>query len=326
MKNHVALLGCGQFGSRHLQALARSETPLHISVFDPNEASLALGRERLAQVEGWDARNTYSFTPVLGEINTPVDVALVACGANHRADLVSRVLETVSCKAFILEKVIYQSETQGDALSSSITKSGAKAWVNCPMRTQPFFAHLRERVDGVGPLSYAVFGGRWGLACNAVHFIDTVHALTGEFPTDVDIRTLDKEVIESRRAGFFECSGTLGVTFDKGTHLSLTCRMDGELPLVSVIQSREWSAVVDDANEVATLTSQKGAWKPELIPHPAHYQSRVTHLEVESILKAGECGLTPFETSRLLHRPMLAAFKTHFSTRLGKALDACPIT
>ena len=49
---HILLIGAGQIGSRHLQALALSDINIEISVVDSSTASLAVAKDRYKQVFG----------------------------------------------------------------------------------------------------------------------------------------------------------------------------------------------------------------------------------------------------------------------------------
>ncbi len=43
---NVAIIGAGQLGSRHLQGLKLSSSPLSITVMDSNDESLRVAKER----------------------------------------------------------------------------------------------------------------------------------------------------------------------------------------------------------------------------------------------------------------------------------------
>ena len=46
----ILLIGCGEIGSRHLQALAKIEFPVKIWIVDPNLNSLKVGKKRFNEM------------------------------------------------------------------------------------------------------------------------------------------------------------------------------------------------------------------------------------------------------------------------------------
>ncbi len=46
----VLIVGCGELGSRHLQAIASSRLVQEIEVIDPRPEALELGKRRLQQI------------------------------------------------------------------------------------------------------------------------------------------------------------------------------------------------------------------------------------------------------------------------------------
>ena len=46
---HILLIGAGQIGSRHLQALGLSDLPINISVVDTTQTSLLLAKKDMSK-------------------------------------------------------------------------------------------------------------------------------------------------------------------------------------------------------------------------------------------------------------------------------------
>ena len=63
-------------------------------------------------------------------------------------------------------------------------------------------------------------GGNWGLACNAIHFIDLVSGGLGEF---IIIDNSGLEAWFSVREGFYEVTGKLVANYSKGIRINFDC-------------------------------------------------------------------------------------------------------
>lgn len=316
----IAVIGAGQLGSRHLQALCRSHLAFDVHVADPSPASLDIARQRLAEVNGGNV--TATFTDRLPD-GAHYDVVVVATSSGPRAAATRDLLTRCTVGAVIFEKILFTRLEDYDAIGSLLAQKGVKAWVNCPRRMYPHTKPLSALLSG--PVSLAMQGGMWGMACNSIHFVDFVAHLCGTDTFTWDVSGLDPVLHESPRHGYREFSGTLVVRGDDGSVVRLSAIADSAAsPVVHIIGSAG-SAVLDEINNIGTLYRRDEGWKPEAFSFRLPYQSELTHLAVESILADGQCPLTPYDVSARLHRPMLKAFLDHCA-RCGLETDTCPVT
>ena len=80
-------------------------------------------------------------------------------------------------------------------------------------------------------------GGHWGLACNAIHFIDLVSWWTGSTVNDVDCQGLE-DWLPSKRPGYQEVFGSIMVNFCGGSSLELSCNRSDLKPRIEVETSK----------------------------------------------------------------------------------------
>ena len=76
MKN-IALIGAGQLGSRHLQALAQVKQPISIQVIDSSSDSLKVAEARFNEVSS-NFKGKISFHNDISSLEKNIDVAIVA--------------------------------------------------------------------------------------------------------------------------------------------------------------------------------------------------------------------------------------------------------
>lgn len=78
----------------------------------------------------------------------------------------------------LVEKVVFQSETQFKEIEALAQQQGAEIYCNFVNRYFPNYQSIKERLSG-RPVTMAVLGGDFGLGCNALHYIDLFEYLTG---------------------------------------------------------------------------------------------------------------------------------------------------
>jgi len=107
MKN-VVIVGAGQLGSRHLQALAAVDIPMQIYVIDPSEDSLSVAVERFNAVntKRQSSLTTYSTYESLPE---HLDLAIISTSANVRLHVIQTLIEKCTITNGFLEKVLFQN-------------------------------------------------------------------------------------------------------------------------------------------------------------------------------------------------------------------------
>ncbi len=301
----VAIVGAGQLGSRHLQALALLEGPAAITLIDPQVGALERARERFAQVATEEQVREAHYAQAMSALPEHVDVVVVATPADSRLSVVSQLLETSAVSYLVLEKVLVQSSGELDALTELVGET--PTWVNCPRRMFSFYQALREELFGKGPIDLEFRGGNWGLACNSVHFLDLAVFLTGSPIATIDTKGLDPVVRESKRPGYKELTGTLRGELVNGSQIQLEARVDsteaGSMQVIS--RDGSFTATIVESAKQASLSAGSVGGKAGPLEVDVRHQSGLTHEVVQSLMRAADCSLTPLHESVSVHRPFL---------------------
>src|SRR3989344_7830450 len=236
-KFKVYVIGTGQIGSRHLQALKGVRMPLDITVVDPSEQSLAVAKQRYEEMPQGKCRHTIKY---IQKIHTSwnIDLVIIATTSDMRAKAIKDVLRNNKVRYFVLEKILFDKKSDYQAVEKIFTKLKIKAWVNCPRRVRPIFKKIKKELTG-RVISLRGTGSQWGLACNTVQFLDLVSYLTGDNDYAVDTHRLDKKILQSKRRGFLEISGTLCANFKNGSYCELTSYVSGNAPLFIEIFNKD---------------------------------------------------------------------------------------
>lgn len=318
MTKNICIIGAGNIGSRHLQALAKVTSALSIQVIDPFPGSLATAKIRYEEIAGSKSQNKVTYLQDLSQITGPVDIAIIATTSNIRSAVTKQLLAQTPVKYIIFEKILFDEISQYQEMKSLLSQKKIKAWVNCPRRIMPFYKSLLDYVKGT-KIQYIVSGSQWGLACNAIHYIDHMVYLTDCSEFKVDTTHLDKSIIQSKRKGFLELTGTLLIYFKDGSLGSLTCYSTGNAPQIMQVLAKHYRSLTLETLDKSYVSDPSSNWKWQTKTTPLLYQSGMTNSVVSSIFKTGSCGLTPFDLSVGLHlqlfKPLLEFVNFHSKTK-----------
>lgn len=318
-RSRVFVAGAGQLGSRYLQGLAGiSQFDLDVIVLEPSKLSCETALKRWNEVVA-SSNHEVIFASSLRSISGSFDVCIVATPAHCRAKLVKDISSQNHVKAWVLEKVLAQSSSQVDLIERALL-GHAKAWVNTPRRVMNWHKQIKDKLvcNGIESLRVKVVGGNWGLACNAVHFIDLVSWWTGATVVGVDCRGIEGWQ-PSKRPGFQEAFGCLMVQFRDGSSLELSCDQS-DAPSQLKVETSEGIWLIEESAGNAIAPSG------EEIAGQLSFQSALTAPLVEQILAVGHCELPSLAESAAQHRLFLDALLQHWNYSQSRHDMAVPIT
>jgi hypothetical protein len=321
----ISLVGCGGVGSRHLQALLKLGLPLRIQVAEPRRHAADVGRARAEEI-GVPDDVRIEWHESLEEL-APADVTIVATLAAGRAGLLERMIERGD-RRFLIEKVACQSAEEFSRLMVSLAANDEKGWINCPRRYYTFYDQLKRDLRSCPPVTMKVSAGDRGLGCNAIHYIDIFHFLTGRLPAPLS-GALSEGVRDNRRGSdFVEFSGSISGRTSAGDLIDITfapAPLDGAL--VS-INSPCAGAFADESQYFAVRSSQSSSganeWAEAAYGH--RNVSDVTTTIVGEILATDDCRLATVAESALMHSLLFDVFNDHLEHLTGTRPLLCPIT
>lgn len=321
----IALIGAGQLGRRHLQALAKLQYAADIAVVDPSAHALAAARAQFAEMPVTGNIREVRYLSSISDLPGHVDVAITATTADVRADVVRSLLAGCDVEHLVLEKVLFQRPADYQDMEALFAQRGTTAWVNHPRRLFPLYNKMRTWMAGSKQVSYQVQGGAWGLACNGLHFLDHLAYLSGESTLTISGEALDPAVIRSSRAGFVEINGELRGKI--GPHpFSIFCH-DDPSPVTITICTDKMNATIDEPNGWYRIATKERQWQwTTVAERVVLFQSELSHLVVEDIVDTGRCGLPTYSEAAALHLPFIGCLMHHLRNAGHPTNDACPIT
>lgn len=313
---NVVVVGCGGIGRRHLESLLKSQFAIQLYAVDPDSKALNDTRNNIQ-----DAEKNVEFLNTLDDLPRDIELVVVATSSTPRLSIMEGLFAHSSVRYMILEKVLFCQEADYFKAESLIQNSRTQVWVNCPRRIMPAFENLKTQF--VEPLVFEVSGTEWGLACNAIHFIDLVAYFAGSNSYVLDASELEQKVFSSKRPGFSEFYGSLYGTFDTGDQFVLTCHHGTRVFTETTINTPELTFSQTSESDIGCFANSDGTSTQKVVQ--IDYQSDLTHRVLEQLLSTGGCSLAAYGESMRLHLPMIHAF-TELHSRVKGRIDGLLIT
>lgn len=323
---NIAIIGAGQIGSRHLQALSQLNRLTNIQIVDPNYKSLKRARERFLEIQKNENVQKVEYLKNIVDLSNNLELVIIATTSDVRRKVIEKLLLQKKVHYLILEKVLFQRIEDFAIVNNLLEQNNVKAWVNCPFRTIYFYKQLRAKFKNAKRVDYRVSSSNLGIGCNSIHYLDLFTFLTGQTIFTLFSDQLDSKIIMSKRPGFLEFTGTLYGISSRGCNIAVTSYLKGNAPLIISINSELVNCLIREDEGKAWISEKANNWMWEEVSFTIPYQSQITNLVVQEILDTGKCDLTNYEESWNIHIPFLKSLIFHLQKQKMEDINSCPIT
>jgi hypothetical protein len=321
----IAIIGAGNLGSRHLQAVAQMTEAVKIYVVDVSQSSLDMAQLAYGKVPH-DMIFEIKFIRNICQIHENIDVGIIATSSMQRKQAIKDLLNHIPVKYLILEKFLFPAIEDYDEITDFLAKKSCRTWVNCVRRMQPAYQAIKNSFQGESNIICSITGGNWGLGCNGIHMIDMLAFLLDDRDFLFDTKYLDRGYIDSKRQGYIEFTGTLTGNSKKCSFISLSSEKNSSHPPVILIQNKNVHCMIEESLGQAFISKREGNWAHVNMEFPILFQSQLTGVLVVDIMKNGTCRLPSYEESAVLHKSLLSVFLEHYNTNKDEWSSVCPIT
>lgn len=319
------IIGAGQLGSRHLQGLLRLTIKQKIIVLDTSEVSLEVSKTRANEIPH---NNEIIFSKDWTVLPQNLDLVIISTGANIRAMLIEKLLLKYKVKSLILEKILFQDLQSYETIAKLLKITNTPTWVNHPRRMFSHFSEIRNKVAKSNEkVNFNIVGSNWGLACNALHFIDIISYVANASIASIDLDWIDPVIHKSKRANNIEFTGSLKGTLTNGSNFVISS-IDGEFEDVSVFiatNTQRWIIQEGNAQKSIYLSSENG-FNPIISDIQIEYQSTMTTRIASDLFELGSCNLPTFEKACDSHIPFIKATLKKYTEITKIVTTICPIT
>ncbi len=312
---NLLLIGAGQLGSRHLQSAVKYTGLSQVWVVDPSSESLQKVQKLVSA--GSEKNLNISFVQTIPQAKSGIDFCIIATSSKERLRVLQEVISTNEVKSIVLEKFLFPC-AKDFVVAESLLK-GLPAWVNCPRRMYRGYQQIKEFLTGKVLTGGRVWGGNWGLACNSIHFIDLFSFLSNQQVKKVRVESIF-DILESKRAGYFEIRGELKAQWDCG-EMSMISE-DNSMAISVEILFDGGKILVEESLRQYTVTEGS---KKQVFSMDVPFQSELTAPLLQDIFEKN-CRLPTFFESSHMHLIFLKGVGEVFASKTGRMDGYCPIT
>ena len=313
---NIVVIGLGNIGQRHLQ-----------SIYELSDKYSIYGVDLNAQLIE-DLKRKYPlgvFSTEIEALPEEIEVAVIATDARVRRSVFEHLTSHSVVKNIVFEKVLFQTIRDYEIVYKRLEELQIKAWVNCARREWTTYKTIKSELMEPENMYVTVSGGEWGMACNAIHFLDLIEYLSNEEICDISISGLEMGVIESKRKGFYEFFGCIDGMAGRCKNFSIICLKDSVLPIVVEITTNTRRYYIEEGNRVYRVSTKENRWKWIEDEFKMSFQSQMSARVIRSIIEEGTSNLPDYATSMRLHKKYIGVVQEFFALN-GIHDDVCQIT
>tara|TARA_B100001113_G_C21059391_1_gene600453 strand:+ start:322 stop:1299 length:978 start_codon:yes stop_codon:yes gene_type:complete len=322
IKRTVIIIGVGNLGLRHFESLVVSGMNLHIILLDPNDKSLKRAKNHLKCLDFNKELISVKLINDFKNVLDFIDIAVIATNSNVRLDVLNKLISASKIKFLILEKVLFQKLEDYEKCYSLLQDNNVKCYVNCPMRTYDIFENIKSFIDNSLKLEIYVEGGDWSLGCNSIHYIDLFSFLSNS-TVDYCTLNLDKEIIESKRKGFIEFTGSMELGYRNNSLNLSSISKSSDSKLIKIMSGKNLF-MIDENSGICEHYVENEKINEYGFRYP--YQSEITKNFVKELFETNDCKLPKYLNSMKLHKILISELINHVRINFNKNTNVINIT
>jgi|TARA_B110000438_G_scaffold289928_1_gene325046 predicted dehydrogenase len=316
----IVLVGSGDIGSRHLQALCKSTEETAIEIIEQNEKAINRTKSRLDEVKFSKDKIKFKWKKTIQDCSNESDLVIVATLAEGRAKIIKELLEKNHTR-FIIEKMVCQSQSEYDMILENMNKYNARGWVNTRYRYFDFYKKIKSRLK-LAPIHISVTSSFAGLSTGTIHYMDLFNWLTETDDIKLNGDMILPKILSSKRSEkLVEFSGLINGKSEYGS-ISITYLPEDKIPHVVSIEGQEGYVIIDEISNKILNASENFAH----MQYQPDYISNITTKIVKDILNNNNCELPTIQDLYNSHMGLFQIFNNHLEKSGNEKRALCPIT
>jgi len=322
VKKNIILVGCGNIGSRHLQALVRLPFTVNIHVIEKSSKSKNLATLRLNEIKFNKKNHQIFWYDSINQLTNNGDLVIISTLSQGRVDLILNLLKNKN-KKFLIEKPVCQSKKEYENLLNQMKLFKATGWVNTNRRYFESYKKIKHELRNSKFININVISKASGLGTNAIHFLDLFSWLIGDSKIKLNGEFLIPKIFPNKRGKEFkEFYGTIVGYGKNNSSITLTFLPSNIESIFVTISTDSANYVIDELNH--------NAIKMEKINKKFHFSyehaSQLTTKIAKDILEKNTSFLPELNKSYIHHTELFRIFNSHIKKQLKRQVSLCPIT
>ena len=317
MKYKILIVGLGNIGKRYFQGICKiTDCKIDVLVIDKDIKKL---NRFILENKTYSSKNV--SLKRLSSSNKKIDLIIISTTAKNRNEVIKHYNNKYKISKWIIEKVLEQNSTRVLNIYKILTNK--KAFINIPRRLMTRFIKLKKNINKKSNLVFKISGGDWGLASNAIHFLDLVFWITKTTPYRIEgIGKGLKWKKSRRRKSFLEANGGMKIYFKKNNILTLSSSKTSKPLKIEIFhKNNKWvlyevKLVKKDKKEFFVYCNSEVKKNENIIfRDKLVLQSNLSKNLVRDLLKNDRCRLPRLKDQVMLHQVMLEYFSSTITTK-----------
>jgi hypothetical protein len=322
MKKNITLVGCGNIGSRHLQALVKLPFDVDIHVVEKSNKSKNLACTRLDEIKFNKTNHQIFWYDSIQKISKSSDLVIVSTLSEGRVNLIKNLLKKKN-KKFLIEKPVCQSKKEYDHLLKQMKLFKAVGWVNTNRRYFESYKKIKKELKISNFFHIHVFSKASGLGTNAIHFTDLFSWFINDQKIKLNGDFLTPKLFPNKRGKQFkEFYGTITGSGKNNSSLTITFLPSKTESIFVTISTDTSTYVIDELNQNAFKIGKS----TKNFKFLYEYASKLTTSIVSDILVNNSSFLPKLDESYNAHAELFRIFNLHIKKQLKREVSLCPIT
>ena len=322
MKKNIFLVGCGNIGSRHLQALVKLPFKIDIHIVEKSNKSKILAKTRLKEIKFNKKKFNFFWYDSIDQLNNVSDLVIISTLSKGRVNLITSLLKNKN-KKFLIEKPVCQSKKEYENLLSQMNLFNATGWVNTNRRYFKSYQKIKNELINCKFININVISKASGLGTNAIHFLDLFSWLINDSKIKLNGEFLNPKLFSNKRGKEFkEFYGTILGSGKNNSSITLNFLPSKNESIFLTISTDSINYVIDELNQNAfkiNKTNKKFNFDFE------HVSQSTTKI-VKDILENNKSFLPKLDESFFNHVELFRIFNSHIKKQLKRDISLCPIT
>jgi len=322
MKKNIILVGCGNIGSRHLQALVKLPLIVNIHIVEKKKKSKNIAISRLNELKFNKKNHQIFWYNSIEQISKIADLVIISTLSEGRVDLIQNLLKKKN-KRFLIEKPVCQSKQEYTNLLKQMKLFNATGWVNTNRRYFESYRKIKHELRNSKFFNINVLCKSVGLGTNAIHFLDLFSWFTNDYKIKLNGDFLIPKLFNNKRGKQFqEFYGTVVGSVENNSSLILTFLPSNIESIFIVISTDTSNYIIDELNQKIFkigITNKKFKFVNQ-------YASNLTTSIVNDILIKNTSFLPKLAESYEAHIELFRIFNLHIKKQLKRDVSLCPIT
>jgi len=316
----ILIIGLGNIGLRHAESIIKKNR-FKLDILDIRKNKINSFKKKILRFK----KNNLNFYDNINKINSTYDLVIIATNSLNRDILISKIIKKTKFSKLITEKIVFQNISLYQKYISLFKKLKIKCWVNCSNRFMPSFIKLKKYFNKNDPITMFVYGDKWNMASNFVHYVDLFSFFINDTNIKVQTLNLSKKIIKSKHKDCYEFTGNVSLISRNKSSLILE-RTNDNLDHIIKIYSKNFYFELNKNNKNAYIKTPNKELKKINFNIPL--QSEMTNNLCVSLLKDNKEPLSNLNNHFCMNKDLFEKIKNHYKlikTNKSKFVDL-PIT